>query len=92
MNSKVHANSVTISHLGLVPWRHFVPFRFDLSDLHRNVRLCFANDTMCQTIAKHGQNLQRRLLNFTRERLVQRLVLERIADLQCADERAYDSL
>lgn len=76
----------TVSHLGLMPWQHFVPFSFNLADLHLNVAWCFAHDNECHSIAQRGRALQRRMLNQTRERIVQRLVLERVVAWQCDDE------
>ena len=81
----------TISHLGLMPWHHFVPFSFNLTDVHHNVAWCFTNNVKCHRIAQRGRALQRRMLNHTRERLLQRLVLDRVAKWQCRDDFLSES-
>ena len=39
----------------LVPWRHFVPVRADMSDLIEKIDWCRAHDEKCRNIAKAGK-------------------------------------
>ena len=36
------------------PWRHYVPIRSDLSNLHEIMEWCFANEAQCRWIADNG--------------------------------------
>jgi hypothetical protein len=42
-------------HEGLVPWKHYIPVQFDLSDLHERIAWCRSQDSECRAIAAAGQ-------------------------------------
>ncbi|CAM9543239.1 unnamed protein product [Phaeothamnion confervicola] len=65
----------------LEPWKHFIPFSYDLSDLAINVRWCFDNDADCGQIAEAARQLVARLATdggFAREAAVQAGMLRRL--------------
>lgn len=45
----------------LVAWRHFVPVRADLSDLHEQIDWCLSHAEQCEAIAAEGQKLALRM-------------------------------
>ena len=78
----------TILHLGLRPWRHYLPFKRDLSDLRQNARWCFAHDAECAEIARRARRRVVRLASAEHERAVQSLVLETLVNWQRVVEGA----
>ena len=78
----------TIVHLGLRPWRHYLPFKRDLSDLRENARWCFEHDDECAEIARRASRRIKRLASARHERTVQSLVLEALVSWQLGVEAA----
>ena len=72
----------TILHLGLRPWRHYLPFKRDLSDIRENARWCFEHDDDCAAIARRAKARVARLVSAEHERAVQSLVLEALVSWQ----------
>lgn len=52
----------------LVPMKHYVPVKEDLSDLVKQVKWCLANDTKCKRIGENAQILHNEL--FSKDRLL----------------------
>ena len=44
-------------HHLLIPYKHYVPIKKDLSDLIERIKWCKENDLKCKEIAKNSKNI-----------------------------------
>ncbi|CAM9229317.1 unnamed protein product [Phaeothamnion confervicola] len=65
----------------LEPWVHYIPYRYDLSDLERNIRWCFEHDGECAAIAQRAKAHVGRLTDERSESGVQVAALATLAAL-----------
>ena len=49
----------------LIPMKHFVPVKDDLSDLVKQIQWCMKNDDKCKKIGENAQNLHKELFSKT---------------------------
>ena len=52
----------------LIPWKHYIPIKSDLSDLIQRIKWCRLNDNICNKIAQNAYQFAKE--NFTKEKMI----------------------
>jgi hypothetical protein len=52
----------------LIPWKHYIPIKSDLSDLIQRIEWCRINDKICEEIADNAYLFAKE--NFTKEKMI----------------------
>ena len=66
---KVDSEWVEHFYNDLVPWKHYIPIKSDLSDLIQRIVWCRQNDSICEEISNNAYEFA--ISNFTKEKMLE---------------------